>query len=444
MRGRARSRAAWLGVASLIATAACSVAMGLDDYAEVGRCTGPLCGTCPAERETCGSVCCAVGNRCADPKTAVCVPRCSEGLSACGLTCCARGQFCLGAEGLARRCGPCDDPAKECGQACCSEGASCIDRERGVCAATWSLAREHQSCDGLAACAEGRGCCERIAVPAATFPMGRGVDAGDACPVGLLCESSETPEHPARVSSFSLDAFEVTVGRFRRFVERWNHTAPPPGAGAHPRIAGSGWRSLWDSRLPADRARFESLLEKGCATERLPIRPAWGQRDLYGDIAMNCVNWYEAFAFCVWDGGRLPTEAEWERAAANGAANDPFPWGAERAAPSRALFGCLPDAGLACALIDLTTVGTHPDGKSKTAPGHHDLAGNVSEWTLDAVDTYPSGAVDDGASVGDEGARITRGGSFASEESALRAAARGLNVSSGRSTATGFRCARTP
>jgi formylglycine-generating enzyme required for sulfatase activity len=260
----------------------------------------------------------------------------------------------------------------------------------------------------------------------------------------MMCDAIERPEHVAKLSSFSLDAFEVTVGRFRRFVERWDYTPPPPGAGAHPRIAGSGWQSAWNARLPRDRGVFESSFKTECAKEGLAVYSAWTLKNLHDDIAMNCVNWYEAFAFCVWDGGRLPTEAEWELAAANGAENDLFPWGGERADPSRALFGCLPDSGPPCTFTDVTTVGTHASGKTRIAPGHHDLGGNVAEWTLDIMEGYQGAPVDDPASVGEEGARVIRGGSFATDETPMRAAARAVAVSSGRGTGVGFRCARTP
>jgi formylglycine-generating enzyme required for sulfatase activity len=53
---------------------------------------------------------------------------------------------------------------------------------------------------------------------------------------------------------------------------------------------------------------------------------------------MNCVNWYEAFAFCIWDGGRLPTEAEWEYAAAGGDENRIYPWGNDVAEPLPASY----------------------------------------------------------------------------------------------------------
>lgn len=76
--------------------------------------------------------------------------------------------------------------------------------------------------------------------------MERG-DGRDAYPGELGCSGVESPQHKVMVSDFYLDEFEVTMGRFRRYLE--GYEKPVEGAGAHPKIPGSGWKSEWDVML---------------------------------------------------------------------------------------------------------------------------------------------------------------------------------------------------
>lgn len=180
------------------------------------------------------------------------------------------------------------------------------------------------------------------------------------------------PALPATVSSFKLDLFEATVGRFRAFVDAYPGSRPKPGDGAHSRIPNSGWKAEWDAALPATRDDLVASLHVGIFD-----RPCVMWTDEPGpneNAPMGCLNWYEAFAFCAWDHGRLPTLAEWEYAAAGGAEQRVNPWGAAPYGSERAVYDNPPNG-------PLIPVGSKPDGRAKW--GQYDLGGSRNELILD-------------------------------------------------------------
>nr|WP_263430148.1 formylglycine-generating enzyme family protein [Nannocystis pusilla] len=272
------------------------------------------------------------------------------------------------------------------------------------------------------------------------MPRCEGVEPGcgdgggdDCCAGGQVAGGSfdraNDPALTASVADFELDRYEVTVGRFRQFVADYPRDRPQPGAGAHPRIAGSGWDPEWDAMLPADEPALRVSLQ--CD----PNFRTW--TDAPGDAEaapINCVSWYLAFAFCAWDEGRLPTEAEWNYAAAGGNEQRPFPWGAELPDDSRAAFGC--DTSVTACL--LPRVGSRPAGDGKW--GHSDLAGSVAEWVLDYHGPMPPSCQDcallEDANLG----REARGGDFAHPDVATTF--RIGYMPDTRHTFVGFRCAR--
>ena len=171
----------------------------------------------------------------------------------------------------------------EIGQACSTKN-DCLQSEclTGVCTPP--------SCDGLAATCgplvnETEHCCLSNVVTGGTF------------------NRSNDPTAPATITSFRLDRFEVTVGRFRKFVEAYQgNGSMVADAGKHPLIPGSGWDPAWITSLPADQDFLKTSLK--CD----PMYQTW--TDAVGGnerLPISCVSWYLAFAFCAWDGGRLPT-----------------------------------------------------------------------------------------------------------------------------------------
>jgi formylglycine-generating enzyme len=254
------------------------------------------------------------------------------------------------------------------------------------------------------------------------------------------------------VFAFALDKYEVTVGRFREFMSWYvnnSTTVPAAGAGANPNVPGSGWQTTWNTYLPPDPTTFKAANHLKCSNlDAGPDYATWTDTPQGNENkAVNCLSWYEAFAFCIWDGGRLATESEWEYAAAGGLDNKLYPWGAAPADCAHANYalggGCAPGGVRAVAPVGLSTAGV---GKW----GHMDLAGNIEEWTLDSMATYPvpdASGVTNYASLPpatDTSNSIGRGGSFLTSDVELRAAYRSSwDPGYYRQAELGARCARS-
>ncbi len=261
--------------------------------------------------------------------------------------------------------------------------------------------------------------------------------AGELVPGGTFNRSNNA-SYPATVDSFVLDRFEVTVGRFRTFVAAGQGTGanpPAPGAGAHPKIGNSGWQSAWDSQLPVDTASLEAGLQPHTECTWTPT--AGGQETL----PINCVTWTMAFAFCAWDEGRLPTEAEWNYAAAGGSDQRKYPWEEDVLNGDYASFDCNGDGLTSCTMADILAVGSRPAGKAKW--GHLDLAGNMWERVLDIyVDPYETPCLNC-ANLSGGTERVYRGGGFLSEApTSMETRIRYDLDPSSDSVDVGFRCAR--
>ena len=281
-------------------------------------------------------------------------------------------------------------------------------------------------------------CCAAASIPGGSFLRSfDGVTFKDAT-------------NAATVNEYGLDLYEVTVGRFRTFVDSGGGTkASPPltDDGAHPLIAGSGWRAAWNTHLEGDSDALRAELVCSPALATWTDSPGGNETR-----PINCVTWFEAFAFCSWDGGRLATEAEWNYAAAGGDLQKVYPWSSppnsSAVAASFASYWengsvqCSGDGVPGCTLEDIVFVGSKAMGAGSW--GHDSLAGNVWEWVLDAyANPYPIVPCNDCAWLGsDDENRVLRGGSFYGSVSTLYASARNPAGAAQRFFTAGIRCAR--
>ncbi len=247
------------------------------------------------------------------------------------------------------------------------------------------------------------------------------------------------------IATFALDKYEVTVARFRNFVTAYaGH--PTAGAGAHPLVTGSGWQSpAWDSAIAANKSDLAKALS--CSATTGTWSATGGTLDF---LPMNCATWYEAFAFCAWDGGRLPTEAEWEYAAKGGSHNYSVPWispGPDDMQDTAiyANYACMGDGSASgdCAFSDILKVGSKPMGAGTYT--QLDLTGSMLEWTLDYYSDPLPATCANCANITTGSGRGIRGGSWREDFiKALNNNWRDGAAPTTRSDTYGFRCARTP
>jgi formylglycine-generating enzyme required for sulfatase activity len=288
------------------------------------------------------------------------------------------------------------------------------------------------SCNGLANTCGSNGstsCCDSPRVSGGNFKR-----SYDTIPDG----GYDDPSYTATISDFRLDKYEVTVGRFRAFYNLGLGTQaspPPSGVGANPNIPNSGWDSTWNSNLTVNSSAFKTAFTN-CST------PWTDSASTNENRPMVCLNWYEAFVFCAWDQGRLPTEAEWNYAAAGASDQRAYPWSSPPASvaldDSFAIFA----GGGASATQNVGSRSPRGDGRW----GQSDLAGNVNEWVLDwYLNPYNSLSCADCANLTPGTERVFRGGSIADFAPPLRTGYRGHgDPKMIRGYAVGFRCARNP
>jgi formylglycine-generating enzyme required for sulfatase activity len=291
---------------------------------------------------------------------------------------------------------------------------------------------------GVTSCGTaGDGCCTTLDVPAGTFF--RSYDDG-------VSTEGTSDAYPATLSAVSIDKYEVTVGRFRVFVAaELGGYRPAAGSGKHSELtagglnagAEAGWDSSWNASFATSEADWSAYLacDPAGSTSYATWTASAGSNE---EHPINCVDWYEAYAFCIWDGGFLPTEAEWNYAAAGGSDQRAYPWSSP--AKSTTLDCAHADYELSCAEGTTKVGADSPTGDGLW--GHSDLGGNVFEWNLDWYgEQYPM-PCDDCANLTPAQFRVIRGGSFDKASTCLLNALRESSAPDGRSSAIGFRCAR--
>jgi formylglycine-generating enzyme len=299
---------------------------------------------------------------------------------------------------------------------------------------------------GLSDCgSSGESCCASITVPGGTFFRTYTNDGSGA---------TDTAD-PATISDLRLDKYLVTVGRFRAFVTAWDGGSgytPPVGSGKHAHLNGG-----------------QGLLDCGGSAEA--YEPGWTESDgkslsptnetlacdsaaatwtaTPGDhekLPINCVGWAEAYAFCIWDGGFLPSEAELEYAAAGGSEQREYPWGSTEPGTNNeyAIYGCYyPDGSGTCnGIASIAPVGSAPSGAGLW--GQLDLAGNLQQWILDFSSPSYVNPCTDCAFVAKGSGRAMRDGYYGSAAITLLVAPRTSFYPTNRFSTFGIRCARTP
>ncbi len=234
-----------------------------------------------------------------------------------------------------------------------------------------------------------------VTVPAGEFMMGadKSVDKG--------CSSDEMPYHKVYLDAFHIDKYEVTVNQYKECVDA--DKCSPPESGND---------------------------DRDCNWEH----------SNRGNHPVNCVNWNQAKAYCKYAGKRLPTEAEWEKAA-RGTDGRKYPWGIRKPTCTYAVMW---DFEGGCNKKHTWPVGSKPKGASPY--GAMDMAGNVREWCSDWYDRHyyedsPS-RNPTGPASGEK--RVTRDGSWSSNPYSLRSASRYADKPDTGYDDLGFRCAKTP
>ena len=317
---------------------------------------------------------------------------------------------------------------------------------------------------GLTNCgADSESCCTSLEVTGGTYYRTYDTDDRRGRPRPLPDGGPLDEADPAAVSGFRLDKYLVTVGRFRQYVNYVTRIAgatPPNGGGIHTHLNGglglvnsgspgayeTGWDAAdWNMYIatgPSAVSTWDANLTSSLCTPYDTWTVTAGSQE---NLPINCVNWWEAYAFCIWDGGFLPSEAEWAYAAAGGSLQREYPWGSEDPGMSSQYAICecsYPSGSVNCTgVANIAPVGTATDGAGLW--GQLDMAGEFAEWNLDWFAPYANPCTDC-AYLASSSSRMVRGGDFDDVATELVSPSRFYGKPEGRDSDIGFRCARKP
>jgi formylglycine-generating enzyme required for sulfatase activity len=273
---------------------------------------------------------------------------------------------------------------------------------------------------------------EMVSLPAGRFRMGSSseeIDAAVRLCVSLSaqgCSRSlyerESPTRQVFLSSYAIDKWEVTN---RQFAAWLNTVADLTVENGDRLVSRKGQRFVDLDSVHGGLTRQDGLFEPRRGYENRPVTQ---------------ITWLASNEYCLAHGKRLPTEAQWERAARS-TDGRMFPWGDESPDCHRVAFGLSSNGPCQTgALPGPREVGSSPQDRS--AEGAFDLAGNVSEWVEDVFQEHPSPCEDCHDPVADvSGAeRVCKGGNWGQLAEMCRAAGRGRWPSDQVSYQVGFRC----
>lgn len=221
---------------------------------------------------------------------------------------------------------------------------------------------------------------------------------------------NERPPHTIHVEDYAIDRYPVTWGEYEEFMAIGGYTQPQWWSEA-------GWH--WREQHHITKPRYWRS------------ESAWATHPVHG------VSYYEAEAYARFKGKRLPTEAEWEKAARGGDRHHDYPWGNEAPTPHHGNFNHH---------VGHTTPVNHYS-QGQTPQGLYDLFGNVWEWTAswfqgyDGFSAFPYGGYSQ--AYFDQHHRVMRGGSWVTRPWPLRNSFRNWYHPWVREIFVGFRCARS-
>ena len=237
------------------------------------------------------------------------------------------------------------------------------------------------------------------------------------------CYDIELPEHKVYLEDYTIDVLPVTNGQFLEFIE-------DGGYETYRYWLSDGWEKVKENDWKAPMYWED-------AGSRWSVRDFGGVRRVNPDEPVRHVSFYEADAYCRWAGRRLPTEAEWEKAACwseEVQAKTAYPWGNEPPTPDK------------CNLLESYVWGCAEAGAYEGGASHYgcrQMIGDVWEWTSSEFAGYPGfkSGFDEYNDKWFTGQKVLRGGSFGTPADSIRASYRNFFRLDERWLISGFRCA---